>query len=184
MVDHLIGTGRLPTVVVVLVDLTRADEASRYGTVADFLLEDLLPHIRAQYGVTTDPSAVVLSGTSRRGMVASLLALEHPESFGNVLSLSGSYYWRPGDEAEFEWLVRRYARAEPRPTRFYMAVGELETFLTPNTHGHYMLATNRHMRDVLRASGQDLRYVEFNGVHSELNWQDWLADGLVHLLGR
>jgi enterochelin esterase-like enzyme len=37
---------------------------------------------------------------------------------------------------------------------------------------------------VLRARGYDLHYVEFNGVHSELNWQDWLADGLVHVFGR
>jgi enterochelin esterase-like enzyme len=37
---------------------------------------------------------------------------------------------------------------------------------------------------VLHARGYDLIYVEFNGVHSALKWQDWMADGLGHLLGR
>jgi enterochelin esterase-like enzyme len=39
------------------------------------------------------------------------------------------------------------------------------------------------MRDVLQARGYMVEYIEFNGVHSELNWQDWLADGLIRLVG-
>lgn len=81
-------------------------------------------------------------------------------------------------------MPRRYAFTGRRPIRFYLAAGELETFVTPGNHGHYLVGTNRHMRDVLVARGYDLEYVEFNGVHSELNWQDWLAAGLEHFLGR
>lgn len=183
MIDELIGAGRLPPMIVALVDLTPEDETTNYAGTAEFILEELLPHLREEYGATTDPRRIVASGTSRRGMVASLLALEHPETFGNVLSLSGSYYWRPADVAAFEWVPMRYALAEPRPVRFYVAAGRLETFVSPGNRGHYLLATNRHMRDVLVARDYDLAYVEFNGVHSELNWQDWLAAGLVHLLG-
>lgn len=182
MVDHLIESSRLPPLIVVLVDLTNEDESTRYQGLGDFLLGELLPYVRDQYRVSAEPGDVVVSGTSRRGMAASLLALRHPETFGNVLSLSGSYYWRPDDEP-FEWLPRRYAFAEPVPVRFYLAAGELETWVSPGNRGHYLLATNRHMRDVLEARGYDLKYVEFNGVHSELNWQDWLADGLVRFLG-
>ena len=182
MVDALIEAGRLAPLVVALVDLTRADEATRYGTTADFLLTELLPHLRTRYRVSADPADVVVSGTSRRGMVAALLALEHPETFGNVLSMSGSYYWRPAGEPEFEWVPRRYATAGVRPVRFHLGAGELETFVSPGNRGHYLVATNRHMRDVLKARGYDLEYVEFNGVHSELNWADVLAAGLVQLL--
>jgi enterochelin esterase family protein len=134
--------------------------------------------------VSTRSEDVVVSGTSRRGLVAALMALRNPEMIGNVLSLSGSYYWKPHDEGAWVWLAREFAAAERRPVRFYVAAGELETFVNPGNHGHYLVGTNRHVRDVLRARGYDLTYVEFNGVHSELNWQDWLADGLVHLLGR
>lgn len=183
MVDELVGTERLPPMIVALVDLTSDDETTNYRTTADFVLDELLPYLREQYGATTDPRHIVVSGTSRRGMVASLLALEYPDTFGNVLSLSGSYYWRPADVEAFEWVPMRYAFEERRPVRFYVAAGELETFVSPGNRGHYLLATNRHMRDVLVARGYDLEYVEFNGVHSDLNWQDWLAEGLVHLLG-
>lgn len=183
MIDELIGSGRLPPMLVALVDLAPGDEATNYGATAAFLLDELLPHLQEEYGTTPDPRRVVTSGTSRRGMVAALLALEHPDTFGNVLSLSGSYYWRPADVEAPEWVPRRYASEARRPVRFYVAAGELETFVTPGNRGHYLLATNRHMRDVLVARGYDLEYVEFNGVHSELNWQDWLAAGLVHLLG-
>jgi enterochelin esterase family protein len=184
MVDTLIATGELPTMVVALVDLSGGDEATRYEATGDFILDELLPYLRTRYNVTSEPGDVVVSGTSRRGMVAALLAFEHPDVFGNVLSLSGSYYWHPDDVPEFEWLPRRYAFAERRPVRLYLAAGELETFVTPGNHGHYLVATNRHMRDVLVARGYDLEYVEFNGVHSELNWQDWLAAGLEHFLRR
>jgi len=81
-------------------------------------------------------------------------------------------------------VAAQFARAVRRPVRFYLAAGELETFVSPGNRGHHMVGTNRHFRDVLRARGYDLHYVEFNGVHSELNWQDWLADGLVHVFGR
>ncbi len=182
MVDFLIDAGRLPPMVVLLVDLTGEDETTRYESVASFLVDELLPYAWERYAVTDDPRKLVVSGTSRRGMVASLLGLEHPRLFGNVLSLSGSYYWAPDGQA-LEWVPRRYAEADRRPVRFYIAAGELESWVTPTNRGHYLLATNRHMRDVLVARQYPLRYVEFNGVHSELNWQDWLADGLVTLLG-
>jgi enterochelin esterase family protein len=184
MVDELIGAGRLAPMVVALVDdILPSDEETRYEATGDFVVDDLLPALREEYRVSSDPAKVVISGTSRRGMMAALMAFRHPESFGNVLSLSGSYYWRPQDETEPEWVPRTYAAGDRRPVRFYMAAGELETFVTQGNQGHYLLATNRHMRDVLRARGYMVEYIEFNGVHSELNWQDWLADGLIRLVG-
>ena len=184
MVDHLIETGRIPTTVVALTDLRPESEAARYGPTVRAVIDTVLPYLRANYSVSTNPREIVIAGTSRRGLVSAIVALERPDAIGNVLSLSGSFYWRPEDEGEFEWLSTRLATSPLQDVRFYLAAGSLETVVTPRNRGHYMVSTNRHMRDVLRARGYDLRYVEFNGVHSELNWQDWLADGLVHFLGR
>ncbi len=66
--------------------------------------------------------------------------------------------------------------------KLYLAAGLLETIVNSHNFGHYMLATNRHMRDVLTARGYAFRYREFNGVHHELNWQLELAEGLRYLL--
>lgn len=68
------------------------------------------------------------------------------------------------------------------PLRQFIAAGSLETVVTPTNRGHYMVASNRHLRDVLLARGYDLTYWEFTGVHSDLNWQDRLARGLTTLL--
>lgn len=43
----------------------------------------------------------VVSGTSRRGMIASLVALRRPDVVQRVISLSGSYYWKPADEPQY-----------------------------------------------------------------------------------
>ena len=53
-------------------------------------------------------------------------ALERPDVFGNVLSQSGSYFWKPEDDEEYEWLPRRYAARERLPVRFSLDVGLLE----------------------------------------------------------
>jgi enterochelin esterase family protein len=115
-------------------------------------------------------------------MIAAYAALRRPDVFQRVLSLSGSYYWRPPGHAEFEWLPALFAREPKRPIRFYMAAGTLETVVSPTNAGHYMVGTNRHMRDVLVAKGYQLKYVEFYGVHSTFNWQDQLMPGLIYLL--
>jgi enterochelin esterase-like enzyme len=98
------------------------------------------------------------------------------------LSMSGGFSFRPTPATEFEWATHQLAATERRPVRYYLTAGTLETVVSRRNYGHYLLATNRHLRDVLRAAGYDVTYREFSSVHSELNWQDHLYDGLVHLL--
>lgn len=183
MLDHLIEAGRLAPMVVALADIDSEAEATRYESTTAFVAERLLPLLAERYNASLDPEHVAISGTSRRGMVAALVAHRRPDAVGNVISLSGSYYWRPADHPEYEWVPRLYAESAPRPVELYVTAGELETVVSRGNAGHYMVATNRHFRDVLSAAGYRFIYREFNGVHSELNWQDGLADGLVRLLG-
>ena len=37
----------------------------------------------------------VLAGSSYGGLAATTVAMRHPEVFGNVLSMSGSFWWSP-----------------------------------------------------------------------------------------
>jgi enterochelin esterase family protein len=39
------------------------------------------------------------------------------------------------------------------------------------------------MRDVLRAKGYPVHYLEFSGGHGPMNWMGTLADGLLALFG-
>lgn len=183
MLEHLIRRGEIEPVVMLLVD-AGADGSEAYRPAAELLADDVLPTVRRDFHVAEDPHEVAIGGTSRRGLVSAIVAFERPDLAGNVIALSGSFYWKPTDATEYEWLAGRVAAAAPRDVRWFLRAGNLETVVTPGNHGHYMVATNRHMRDILRARGYDLDYDEFTGVHSDLNWQSALADGLRHFFGR
>lgn len=70
-----------------LFDLVASDQF------ADFMAKELVPWIRSHYHVTKDPKQTVLSGYSAGGLAAPFVALRHPEVFGNVVSLSGAFWW-------------------------------------------------------------------------------------------
>lgn len=183
LMDHLIATQAIAPTVMLATNLPGGSGLDQMKGTAAYVADRLLPTLRTELNLTSDPRRVVVSGTSRRGLIATYAAFERPDAVGNVLSLSGSFYWKPDGEAEYEWLTHRFATEELRPLRLFVAAGNLETVVTSANRGHYMVATNRHLRDVLLARGYDVEYWEFAGTHSELSWQDALARGMVALLG-
>jgi enterochelin esterase-like enzyme len=185
ILDYLASQKRIPETVLILnPDVGPIGDTRGYDPVVTFVVDEVLAAVRRRVRISNRPHDAVVTGTSRRGLVSSYVAFARPDAVGKVLSLSGSYYWRPGGSAEFEWLPRLYAASERRPIRLYVAAGSLETVVTDANRGHYLLATNRHMRDVLMARQYDFQYVEPAGVHSEVNWEDQLAAGLAWLWSR
>ncbi|WP_175597142.1 alpha/beta hydrolase [Peristeroidobacter soli] len=186
ILDNLIADGTVPPLVAVLVSAIdgthRSKELSANARFAAFVVDELLPRVRKDYRVTRDPRLTVVAGSSLGGLSSAYLGYLHPETFGNVLSLSGSYWWHPSVDGDDEhstdqgsgWLPRQYAARPRLPLRFYLAVGSAE--------GAPMLTPNRLFRDVLTAKGNPLRYDEFQGDHSYLNWRDGLVAGLRFLL--
>jgi hypothetical protein len=60
------------------------------------LSTELMPWLYAQQpALARDASQVTVAGSSYGGLAAAYLAWSHPESFGKVLSLSGSFWWSP-----------------------------------------------------------------------------------------
>jgi enterochelin esterase-like enzyme len=191
ILDNLLAAARLPAPVAVLVgnpdQATRNRELPCHAPFVRFLTEELLPWVRGRYRVTDDPARTVVGGSSFGGLAVAFAALERPDVFGNVLSQSGSYFWKPEADAEWEWLPRRYAERERLPVRFYLDVGLLEDdYAGPaRPPGHPgQLGANRHLRTLLRAKGYPVHYAEFCGGHDYLCWRGTLADGLLALLGR
>lgn len=177
ILDDLIAKRRIPPVVAILVGNTdRARELMCSVNFSDFLAKELVPWAREKYRATTDATQTVVAGSSLGGLAASFAGFRHPEIFGNVLSMSGSYWWKPGDDLEPEWLGRQFASSPNRPLRMYVAVGSMEEPAN-------QLVTNRHFRDVLTAKGYPVQYREFNGDHGYLTWRDMLPDGLSALFG-
>ena len=94
-----------------------------------------------------------------------------------MISLSGSFWWKPDGEKEGEWHTRLVTSTSTLPLRFYLEVGLMESY-------SMQIAPNRHMRDALIAKGCGLRYAEFDGGHSFLTWSGGMATGLVFLMGQ
>jgi enterochelin esterase family protein len=120
-----------------------------------------------------------VGGSSAGGLAAGFAALEHPGVFGNVLSQSGAFRWKPEGENEHEWLAQQFAVRKRMPLRFYLEAGILEVnSLLALDSGPNLIVANRHMRTVLQAKKYYVHYAEFAGGHEYLCWRGTLADGL------
>lgn len=196
ILDNLIASGRIPPLMAVLVGNptreSRSEELPCNPRFADMMAGELLPWLAARYPFTRESSRTVVAGSSYGGLASAWLALRHPERFGRVLSLSGSFWWAPArppgfvaggldDGAEVEWLTRQFVLAPRSDVVFYLSPGLLER--SAPSDGPGILETNRHLRDVLMARGQRVIYREFAGGHDYVNWRSELAEGLIALLG-
>ncbi|MEK6300199.1 MAG: alpha/beta hydrolase-fold protein [Acidobacteriota bacterium] len=186
ILDNLLAQSKAPPLVALILDNPTAEsrntEFACYEPFAEFIAKEAIPWVRANYNVTTNPSQTVVSGVSFGGLAAAFVGYRHPEIFGNVISQSGSFWWKPGKETEPEWLTRQFASSPRLPLRFHLQVGLFET--GPNPGGAPdMVAVSRHLRDVLKARGYEVGYDECNCGHDYLNWRGALPDALITLVG-
>lgn len=191
--DNLTAAGLIPPSIAVMIgNVERNRELPCHLPFVTFLADELLPWGRARYPITTDRSEVIVSGMSYGGLAAAFCGLERPDVFGNVLSQSGSFWWKPdprnhdvpavpGDAPAYGWLNTEYARRPRVPVRYYLDVGRLEYHESKWDGGPNMVDSNRWLRDVMTAKGYDLCYREFGGGHDPLSWRGTLADGLINL---
>ena len=196
--DRLIAAGRIPPLVAVYVGnidpgMRMVELAANAGFVA-MLADELLPWIRQRLAVTTDPSQTLIAGASLGGLTAVYAALERPDIFGGALSMSGSFWIGdpagpsgplvPGPYDEPEWPVRWAAQLPRRPVRIWLDAGILENTPVGPIQGTTLLASNRHLRNVLQARGYEVGYYEAPGGHDPASWIRTFPRGLAWLLGR
>ena len=192
ILDNLLAKGAVPPLVVVMIsNLSLEDRLLNLGCYPpfnEFLTQELIPWVRKNYRVTSDPAQTIVGGQSRGGLAAAFAALQHPEIFGNVYSLSGYFSWKVREadteqeneeqDADYGWLIRQYVEAPKLPIRFYLIVGLLE-------RGEDGLQNpNRHMRDVLQAKGYVVGYKEFSGGHDIIPTDENFVDGLSFLTAK
>src|ERR1051325_1394500 len=188
--DNLIAAGVIPPLVAVMVDNpNRWRELSCNPTYADFLAQEIVPWARANYHATDRPEQTIIGGSSLGGLQAAFVGLKHPEVFGNVLSQSGDFRWKPDGEKEWEWLKRQFAASPRLPLRFSFEAGLLEgtwwwrSLQRDGSPQPPLLMVNRNLRDALTSKGYPVHYTEFNGNHGLLNWRGTLASHLIALIG-
>lgn len=184
ILDNLQDVGALsPMVAVMLGHPNRAIRGREYGfhqPFLEFITQELLPWIRLHYHVTSDPTQSVVGGLDLSAVSATLLALRHPELFGNVLAQSGHFEEKLPEDTEHERVANLVASIPTVPVRFHLDAGSLETHPAPDG-GPSLLVSNRHLRQLLQARHYRVHYKEFSGGHDYLCWQETLVDGLLAL---
>jgi len=179
ILDVLIVQGRIPPVIAVMTDESvpseRRNQLPCNPQFVDFLAKELVPWTRRNYYATTQAERTLVAGSSFGGLASVFAGLKHPEVFGNVISLSGSFWWKPDGDQEGEWLTRLVETSPKLPLRFYLEVGLMESY-------SIQVEANHRMKDALTAKGYPVGYSEYDGGHSFLNWSGGMVNGLQYLI--
>jgi len=188
ILSNLLAADEIWPTIAVMVDngaaRAAAEDLDNHAAFADFMSKDLMPWVRKNWRVSTDPAHTILCGSSRGGLGAAYVAWKHPETFGNVLAQSGAF-WRgsEGGMDEPEWLTKQFKKSPKLDVRFYLEVGALETGRTPG--GPVFVEANQRLHQVLVAKGYKVRYLEVGGArHDPVHWRVQLADGILYLAGK
>ncbi|HLH61756.1 MAG TPA: alpha/beta hydrolase-fold protein [Ktedonobacteraceae bacterium] len=133
-------------------DTMRSVELACNASFTDFLAREPLPWVRTRFQISTHPPQAIVGGMSLGGLAAAYAGLRYPTLFGNILSQSGAFYWKPEQEVEYEWLTRQFVASPRLPLKRYLSVGLLETRPAMGTRPNLLIA-NRHLRDMSERSG-------------------------------
>jgi enterochelin esterase family protein len=159
----------------------------------DFVSQELIRWTRDHYHVTSEAAETAIAGESAGGLAAAFSALRHPGIFGTVISLFGYFDWQPGEHnpggdaennlGEWEWIIHRYAVTPKLPLRFVMFAGKFD-YGGEHSPRPAMLASNRHMRDVLLAKGYSVQYEEIAAGDALFSALSALPDALQIAMAR
>lgn len=145
----------------------RTEEYSPDGTLhqeyVDFFVQELLPYIEDKYPVRTTPDERVLAGDSLGGTVSLHIALQHPELFTRVMSMSGAFYEASQDIVatlgDLDWL------------NIFMIVGLQEEAFETDRGVYNFVKLNREMKQMLEERDATIHYEEKDGKHQWGFWQ-------------
>jgi enterochelin esterase-like enzyme len=181
ILDNLIAAHKIPPLIAIFIAnpsyQSRAIELPCNPLFSNFMAKELLPWFKQTITPHLKAEWSILSGSSYGGLASAYTAFRYPELFGKVLSLSGSFWWKNENDAEFEWLTQAFAKAPKLPVSFYMYAGIFET----GQNSIDILESNRHLRTVLNAKGYNVFDEAFEGGHDYFSWGVTLADGLMRI---
>lgn len=175
--QQLTDAGSLPPAVYLFIDIIDREHRSReLPCNAQFwqaMQQELLPQIAQSTPYRQQADSTIVAGQSFGGLASVFAALHWPETFGNALSLSGSFWW-PERGNPHGWLLQALdsGLAPRQPLRFWLEAGKREGLI---------LQANQQLQQQLSAAGYQVNYLPVEGGHDALCWRGGLLNGLKAL---
>ncbi len=192
VLDNLIAKGDIPPTIAILINpghrgkefpdsRWKANNRSfEYDSLGDqyarFLLEEIIPEVAKDYNLSTKPEDRAICGASSGGICSFTVAWEHPEAFGKVYSMIGSFTNIRGGNIYPSWIRKTPAK----PVRVFLQDGKNDVV---NEHGHWPLA-NEQMASALAFAGWDHKFVYGEGKHNLKHGGALLPEALRWLWGK
>ncbi len=202
-VEHLVGSFKIPPMVVVGIDHAGANRSSEYLPYPDplnrkdnvtdeknvhgkeyakFLLTEVMPFIEKHYRVARGAMNTGLGGSSYGGDISLYTVLEHPGIFGHLLVESPPL--RIGDGQ----LLKDAEKAKLLPQKVYLAIGTEEKPYGDSQRNAEVVKQVQELEAILRKKSMGptrLKVVIDEGAqHSEAAWSRRLPDALLFLYGK
>ena len=159
-------------------ELTPFSDGRRGGKADAFIgwiAGTLMPRVRAELGVSTDPKHTIIGGSSLGGLAALYAHYRFPAVFGGALSMSPSLWF--GRQQVFDFVAQQ---GVPWTSKVYLDAGVREA------RGS-MLAVARQMAQHLEARGYGRDRLKFKaeqrGGHDEASWRRRLPGAIRFLYG-
>ena len=167
----------------------RGERAPHYR---DYILEELLPHLRDKWRLSNRPQDTIFAGFSLGALSAIDIAWTHPEVFGAAGVFSGSLWWRWSDVLPddpdagriMHDIVRTTPGPRPNAQRFWFMAGTLDETEDRNNNGIIdAIDDTLHLIDALKDRGYppaQIRYLEIQGgTHDPGTWAHAMPDFLT-----
>jgi len=174
--DNLIAQSVIPPVIAVFIDPRNPDNigSNRRMTeytgnlnFANFIAEELVTEIDANYKTSANPSDRIILGTSLGGLNSAFIALEKPSVFGNIAMHSPALWYNN------QSVLNRYNNADNISSlKFYISTGTINDTQEEASE----------LKSILVAKEIDHYYIAVNEGHSWGNWRARIKDALVYFL--
>ncbi|MCZ8354811.1 MAG: alpha/beta hydrolase-fold protein [Cyclobacteriaceae bacterium] len=174
--DNLIAQSVIPPVIAVFIDPRNPDNigSNRRMTeytgnlnFANFIAEELVTEIDANYKTSANPSDRIILGTSLGGLNSAFIALEKPSVFGNIAMHSPALWYNN------QSVLNRYNNTDNVSSlKFYISTGTINDTEEEASE----------LKSILVAKEIDHYYIAVNEGHSWGNWRARIKDVLVYFL--
>ncbi len=198
--EHLVGSFKIPPMMVVGIDYAGEKRSSEYLPYADphheqydvpvpkelrgkdyatFLLTEVMPFIEKKYRVSRGAANTGIGGASYGAVISLYTVLQHPGIFGHVLVESPVLGVGDGQ------LLKDAEKATQLPQRMFVAVGTNET--KDAEYNAQIVKSVEELQTILRKKGMGpdrLKVVvEEGAVHNEAAWSRRLPEAMLFLYG-